>query len=66
MVVVGGGGITSTVDYPLCRMSQRVVRSSCHAVMGNHYICVVDLFSRGEVFSVHSGERGRGGRKKNK
>lgn len=55
--VVGVVGITSTVDYPLGRMSQCVVRGGCHAVMGNHYVCIVDLLSRGEALSVHSSKK---------
>lgn len=40
--------------YPLCRMSQSVVCKGCHAVMGNHYISFVDIFSCCKVFSEHS------------
>lgn len=41
-------GSLLTVDYPLCRMSQSVVGTGCHAVIGDHYISVGDLFSHGE------------------
>lgn len=40
-------GSLLTVDYPLCRMSQSVVRTGRHAVIGDHYISVGDLFSHG-------------------
>lgn len=42
------------LDYLLCRMSRSVVRSSCHAEMGNHYISFIDIFSCGQVFSEQS------------
>lgn len=35
-------------------MSRSVVRTDCHAEMGNHYIHFVDIFSCGQVFSVQS------------
>lgn len=46
------------LDCLLCRISWSVARSSdCHAVMGNHYISFIDIFSCGQVFSEHSWEK---------
>lgn len=49
--------VVVALDYQLCRMSRSVVRSGCHAVMGNHYISFVDIFSCGQVFSEQSCEK---------
>lgn len=38
-------------------MSQWVVEAGCHIVMGDHFICVLDLFSCGKVSCVHSSKK---------